>query len=294
MDIIISNYNKRKKLIKILENIDNNYNFVNNILSQECDIVTTDMINNDFKLTSSNDNPEFILLVGHPGAGKSTILKQQTFLKYDINSYTYIDPDDLRMFSPGYRKNINGTQAYTQDKTLQKSLYVYKLPTGTFNNYNTYVEYGYTKDNKFMSIKNLIGKTFSCKNMVQALTHSFGILHDSSILYKCMVNKSNVIFSLSCDTSSICTTIINTFRENNYTVKIICIYTDEHIGYERIKKRMYKDGRYVTKQYYNTVWTDLWDGIKQKTDIYSKLIDEYKNDQNINVIFINNNNQSHK
>lgn len=289
-NIILCDYKKKNKLLDILSNIEQSFVFDNKFIDTNCDTVTREMIKNDFKLSESYSNPEFVLMVGHPGAGKSTILRtRKDILSYDINTYTYIDPDDLRLFSSGYRKNINGNQAYNNNKSLIKRKFIYQLPTGIFGKYNIYMEDGYCDiNNNFISSYKLMDNNLTCRIMVRDITH--GNSHfPRSLLGDCVRNKSNVIFSLTCDNFYFCDSIINYFVENKYKIKIICVYTDKQTGLNRVKSRIKKDGRYVSTKYYNSIWDSLWNS--KGYTIYDFLKKKY-NQQN--VIYIDNNTKLQK
>lgn len=288
MDILICDLEKKNNLINILNNIEQQFLF-KKFTDSNCDTVTFKLIENDFKIVDKIDNsqPEFVLIVGHPGAGKSTILRtRKDILSYDINTYTYIDPDDIRIFSKGYRKNINGATAFVSDKSLQKKMFIYKLPTGKFDEYNVYVEDGYIDSNgNFISKYKLMDTSSSCRNMVRDITHG-NWNFSKSLLGKCVDKNSNVIFSLTCLDISICDSIIRYFKDNNYKIKIICIYTDYQTGLDRVKNRIKYDGRYISTDYYTSIWKALW-GSSAGNTIYDHFKTKYDSQ---NIIFIDNNN----
>jgi len=249
----------------------------------------------------TTDIKHLVIIMGAPGAGKSTILNKfgNQLLKYDMNDYIYIDPDEVRFYSDDYRKHINGTYVYQMQRDplpilindkihniplaqMHRTSWFYELPTGQYKKYVSFKEDGYSilYGNNEYFVSNMYTMDY-CKGITFELCWGA-----NGIFKQCIQNKKNIICSLPCSDVHHCyNNIIDIALKNNYIITIVSIYTSLHTSINRAQNRMYSDGRFMNSEFIKINYDSIWENtIRQLKNIVNK---------NINMEYIGNNNDYH-
>jgi len=226
----------------------------------------------------------FIILVGTPASDKSSILQSnsQLYLNYrktpnnlySIDNFVIIDPDDIRLFHPNYRDYLNGNQIFANTTTnsnlevtinnakttinknqIQECIWNYTLPTGKFNTHINRFSVGHcVKYNNipfFLSNKSALNDV-GCRSF----TNNFLQEH-----FKLLLNqKYNIVYMLTCNNFDHCKKISDLALKNNYAVRYILFHVNFDIVNERANNRMFRDGRYISKEYIKYVFESLFTG----------------------------------
>jgi len=228
-------------------------------------------------------NPQFILLIGGPCAGKTSsigkILSNPTNAHLgSINDYIYVDIDDIRMESKEYRENINGIHAARTMPHLKQTPWIWGQSTGTIGQYQYVTENGYTNNNdEFVASKNSVG---DCKNYTWPLTWK----GQKALLYEIARKNYNIIYNTICADAQQCTGILDDIIKinPNYKITMIFIQIDVETAVIRAQGRAIKEGRFTPPQFIRDDYARLWNPanintLKKYAALHNAAIDAYDN-----------------
>lgn len=214
-------------------------------------------LEDNYKTNISNDK-HFILLIGKPGAGKSYFIKNNLEKEFGIavDNFINLNPDDLRYYNKDFIKEISGKGKIGED---------YIVNGKTFK--------CYVNDDG-----NIEANIYATINTLHHIQNSMQL---SALPYFLKTNK-NIIYDSSCADHTYCTNLIKTALINGFKPSIICVDVPDNIAFSRAKERQKNDGRFMSDEYLNSVYSKF--DIKK---IESNIINSIKK-ENIYKIINNN------
>tara|TARA_Y100000389_G_scaffold84999_1_gene81742 strand:- start:405 stop:2405 length:2001 start_codon:yes stop_codon:yes gene_type:complete len=214
-------------------------------------------LENNYKLKKTTDK-HFILLIGKPGAGKSYFIKNNLEKEFGISvdNFINLNPDDLRYYNKHFVKEIAGKGKIGEDYIVNgKTLQCYVNDDG-----------------------NIEANIYATINTLHHIQNSMQL----SILPYFFKTNKNIIYDSSCADHIYCTNLIKSALINGFKPSIICVDVPDNIAFSRAKERQKNDGRFMSDDYLNSVYSKF--DIKK---IESNIINSIKK-ENIYKIVHNN------
>jgi len=212
---------------------------------------------NNYKINISNDK-HFILLIGKPGAGKSYFIKNNLEKEFGISvdHFINLNPDDLRYYNKDFIKEISGKGKIGEDYIVNgKTLKCYANNDG-----------------------NIEANIYATINTLHHIQDSMQL----SILPYFLKTNKNIIYDSACSDDKHCANLIKSALINGFKPSIICVDVPDNIALSRAKERQKNDGRFMSDEYLNSVYSKF--DIKK---IESNIINSIKK-ENIYKIIHNN------
>jgi predicted ABC-type ATPase/predicted transcriptional regulator len=188
----------------------------------------------------------FILLVGKPGAGKSYFIKHNLKQKVglDEDNFINLNPDDLRYYNKDFVNEISG------------------FLTKKSSNGENYIVNGKT----LMCYPNVDGNIVANMNATVNTLEHIQVAMQNYILPSFMNSNKNIIYDSSCNDASHCGNLLNNAMKKGYKVSIICVDAPTNIAFDRAKERQKSDGRFMSDDYLNSIYS-TFDIEKNKNNI---------------------------
>jgi len=212
---------------------------------------------NNYKTNISNDK-HFILLIGKPGAGKSYFIKNNLEKEFGISvdNFINLNPDDLRYYNKDFIKEISGKGKIGEDYIVNgKTIKCYVNDDG-----------------------NIEANIYATINTLHHIQNSMQL----SILPYFLKTDKNIIYDSACSDHTHCANLIKLALINGFKPSIICVDVPDNIAFSRAKERQKNDGRFMSDEYLNSVYSKF--DIKK---IESNIINSIKKE---NIYRIINNN----
>ena len=179
----------------------------------------------------------FILLVGKPGAGKSYFIKHNLKQKLGLDESNFINlnPDDLRYYNKDFVNEISG---FLTKKSSKGENYIVNGKTLT------------CYPNEEGNIVANIHATINTLEHIQVAMQNY-------ILPAFLNKNKNIIYDSSCNDENHCGNLLNTVFKKGYTVSIICVDAPTNIAFTRAKERQKNDGRFMSDDYLNSIYSSF-------------------------------------
>ena len=206
------------------------YTFIGNSkkITNDCDVDINGYILYNTKNYIPTPKLTAIILLGNPGAGKTTIIKNVLkLLNLKMENFLRVDEDELRLYCNTFINDINGTQAVLDGHKGTKKKWI--SPNGD----SKLDTWGYVNsDGKYMAVNNAVARNF--KEVRNAM---------ETILFKRTLNRYNLLYDSLCNNAFLCKNVFpNKF--SSYDIIYIGVFTNPRTSKNRLMEKSFETGRY--------------------------------------------------